>query len=66
MTCEASRIWVLVLRGREINLLLVREISKRLLVRKGYRAPVIGARDELGLPVRMGRWRATIASSPDI
>ena len=66
MTCEASRIWVLVLRGREINLLLVRERSRRLLVRKGYRAPVIWARDELGLPVRMGRWCATIASSPDI
>ena len=55
-----------VLGGREINLLLVRERSRRLLVRKGYRAPVIQARDELGLPVRMGRWCATIASSPDI
>ena len=59
-------IWVLVLRKREINLLLVRERSRRLLVRKGYIAPVIRARDELGLPVRMGRWCATIASSPDI
>ena len=42
------------------------ERSRRLLVRKGYRAPVIRARDELGLPVRMGRWCATIASSPNI
>ena len=50
MLCEASRIWVLVLRGREINLLLVRERSRRLRVRKGSRAPVIRARDELGLP----------------
>ena len=66
MTCEASRIWVLVLRGRAINLLLVRERSRRLLVRKGYKASVIRARDELGLPVRMGRWCATIANSPDI
>ena len=66
MTCEASRIWVLVLREREINLLLVREKNRRLLVSKGYKAPVIRARDELGLTVRMGRWCATIASSPDI
>ena len=66
MTYEASRIRVLVLRGREINLLLVRERSRRLLVRKGSKAPVIRARDKLGLPVRMGRWCATIASSPDI
>ena len=66
MTCEASRIWVLVLRERDINLLLVRERSRRLLVHKGYKAPVIRARDELGLPVKMGRWCATIASSPDI
>ena len=50
MLCEASRIWVLVLRGREINLLPVRELSRRLLVRKGSRVPVILARDELGLP----------------
>ena len=40
--------------------------KRRLLVRKGSRAPIIRARDELGLPVRMGRWCATIASSPDI
>ena len=40
--------------------------SRRLLVRKGYRAPVIWARDKLGLPVKMGRWCATIASSPNI
>ena len=63
---QASRIWVLVLREREINLLLVRERSRRLLVRKGYKAPVIRARDELVLLVMMGRWCATIASSPDI
>ena len=44
------RIWVLVLRGRDINLLLVWERSRRLLVSKGSRAPVIQARDKLGLP----------------
>ena len=59
-------IWVLVLRGREINLLLVQERSRRLLVRKGYRALITRARDELGLPVRIGRWCATIASSTNI
>ena len=50
MLCEASRIRVLVLRGREINLLLVQERSRRLLVRKSSRAPIIRARDKLGLP----------------
>ena len=40
--------------------------SRRLLVCKGSRAPVIRARDELGLLVRMSRWCATIARSPDI
>ena len=39
MTCEASRIWVLVLRGREINLLLVRERSRRLLRSQGLQSP---------------------------
>ena len=43
-----------------------RERSRRLLVRKGSKAPVIQARDELGLLVRMGRWCATIASNLDI
>ena len=37
MTCEASRIWVLVLRGREINLLLVRGRGKRLLLHMSFR-----------------------------
>ena len=59
-------IWVLVLREREINLLLVQERSRRLLVRKGYRALITRSRDELGLPVRIGRWCATIASSTNI
>ena len=65
MLCVASRIWVLVLRGREINLLLVRERSRRLWVRKGSRAPIIWARDELGLPDGQDRCYVSTASSPD-
>ena len=57
---------VLVTRGRRVNLLLVREIGKRLLVHVGSKAAAIRAKDRSGLPVRLGRWCATIASSPDI
>ena len=44
MTHRASGIWVLVLRGRTINLLLIRERSERLLFHKDFkdRTPGIG------------------------
>ena len=57
---------VLVVRGRRFNLLLVRERSRGLLVHEGSRAAAIRARDRSELPVRLGRWCATIASSLDI
>ena len=56
----------LVERGRRVSLLLVRERSRGLLVHKGSRAMAIRARDRAGLPVILGIWCATIASSPDI
>ena len=37
MTHGASRIWVLVLRGKRINLLLIRERSRRLLFHRDFR-----------------------------
>ena len=46
---------VLVARGRRVSLLLVWEISRRLLVRVGSRAVAIRARDRLGFLVRLGR-----------
>ena len=57
---------VLVARGRRVSLLLVRERSRGLLVHEGSRIAAIQARDGSELPVRLGRWCATIASSPDI
>ena len=66
MTYEASKIWVLVARGRRVSLLLVRERSRRLLVHVGSKATAIRARDRSGLLVRLGRWCVTIDSSPDI
>ena len=57
---------VLVARGRRVSLLLVRERRRGLLVHEGSRAAAIQARDRSGLPVRLGRWCATIASSPNI
>ena len=57
---------VLVARGRRVNLLLVRERSRRLLVHMGSKAATIRARDRSELPVRLGRWCAKIASSPNI
>ena len=57
---------VLVARGRRVSILLVREISKGLLVHVVSRAAAIRASDGLELPVRLGRWCATIASNPDI
>ena len=66
MLCKASRLWVLVLRGREINLLIVRERSIRLRVRKGSRASVIHAKDELGLLDGQDKCYVSTASSPGI
>ena len=63
---EALGMRVLVARGRRVSLLLVRERSRRLLVHVGSRAATIWAKDISGLPVRLSRWCATIASSPDI
>ena len=57
---------VLVARGRRVSLLPVRERSRGLLVHVGSRAATIRAREGSELPVRLGRWCATIASSPDI
>ena len=57
---------MLVLRGREINLLLVRERSRRLLVHKGSRAPVIRAKDELGLPDGQDKCYISTVNSLDI
>ena len=57
---------VLVARGRRVGLLLVRERSRGLLVHVGFRAAAIRAKDKSGLPVKLGRWCATIANSPDI
>ena len=57
---------VLVERGRRVSLLLVREKNSGLLVHEGSKAAAIRARDRLKLPVRLGRWCAIIASSPDI
>ena len=53
-------------RGRRVSLLLVRGRSRGLLVHVGSRATTIRARDRSGLLVRLGRWCATIANSPDI
>ena len=57
---------VLVSRGRRLSLLLVRGKSPRLLVQEDSKATTIQVRNGSELPVRMGRWCATIASSLDI
>ena len=62
----ALRIRVLVARGRRVSLLVVWERSRRLLVHVGSRVATILAREKLGLLVRLGRWCATIARSPNI
>ena len=62
----ALGMWVLVARGRRVSLLLVRGRSPRLLVHVGSRAAAIRVRDKSGLQIRLGRWCATIANSPDI
>ena len=57
MTYEASKIWVLVLRGRKINLLLTRERNKRLLFCMDLkdRAKVIRTKAMMGHLVMQGR-----------
>ena len=57
---------VLVARGRRVSLLPVQERSRGLLVHEGSRVAAIRARDRSGLPVRLGRCCATIASNLDI
>ena len=57
---------VLVARGRRLSLLLVRERSRGLLVHVGSKVAAIRARDRSGLPIRLGRWCATISNSPDL
>ena len=57
---------VLVAIGRRVGLLLVRERSRGLLVHVGSKAAAIRARDRPGLPLRLGRWCATIANNPDL
>ena len=57
---------VLVARERRVSLLLVRERSTGLLVHEGSRVAAIRARDGSELPVKLGKWCATIASNPDI
>ena len=57
---------VLVARERRFSLLLVSERSRGLLVHEGSRVATIRARDRSNLPVRLGRWCATIVSSLDI
>ena len=54
---EALRMRVLVARGRRVSLLLVRERSKRLLLRKDFRnrAEVIKAKAKIGHLVRQDR-----------
>ena len=63
---EALGTRVLVARGRRVSLLLVRGRSPGLLVHEGSRATTIRVRDRSELPVRLGRWCATIANSLDI
>ena len=62
----ALGIRVLVTRIRRVSLLPVWERSRGLLVNVDSRVAAIQARDRSGLPVRLGRWCATIACSLDI
>ena len=57
---------VLVSRGRRVSLLLVRGRSPGLLVHESSKVTTIRVRDGSELPIRLGRWCATIASSLDI
>ena len=63
---EALGMRVLVAIGRRVSHLPVRERSRGIQVHEGSRAAAIWARDRSELPVRLGRWCATIASNLDI
>ena len=63
---RALEIRVLVARGRRVSLLPIGERSRELLVHLGSRAAAIWAKDGSELPVKLGRWCATISSSSDI
>ena len=56
MTYEASKIWVMVLRGRKIHLLPIRERTRRLMFRKDIqdRAKVIRTKARMGHLVKQG------------
>ena len=62
----ALEMWVPVARERRVSRLSVWERSRGLLFHMGSKAATIRARDESGLPIKLGRWCATIANSPDI
>ena len=57
MTYEASKIWVLVLKGKKIHFLSIQERSRRLLFRKDIQdgADVIRTKAKMGHLVRQGR-----------
>ena len=57
---------VLVARGRRVSLLRVWGRSLGLLAHEGSKSTTIRAKDGPELPVRLGRWCATIASNSDI
>ena len=57
---------VLVARGRRVNLLLVREKSRRILVREGFRAATIKAKVRPKLPVKLDRRIVISAINLDI
>ena len=57
---------VLVAKGRRVSLLLVQGRSPGLLVHKGSKAATIRTRDRSRLPIKLGRWCATITNSLDI
>ena len=57
MTYEASKIWVLVLRGRKIHLVPTRERNRRLMFRTDLKdkAKVIKSKARIGHLVGQGR-----------
>ena len=57
---------VLVVRGRRVSLLPVRERSQRLLVCEGFRVVAIRTKVRLGLPVRQDKRFVISAISLDI
>ena len=67
MTYEASKIWMLILRGRKIHLLPTRERNKRLLFRIDLkdRAKVIRTKARMGHLIRQGRRYVIYADNLD-